>query len=259
MGLLNIFKKKSEEPVQEHLSLETLLQKAATEPAYRGAFYQQLLSDNLVVITNNTNAPEGEYTLPQNATVNIISYPDGRIPVFTSTERIFDKGVVTEEVAYMEMKGRQLFELAKGATFLLNPYSDYGKELLPEEITMMLSGKILGGAPETITIKKDTEVQIGQPAHYPTEMVQSLKELFATTPNIRAAYLGWMFNPESGEPPHYILGLDAEGDLHSVAHEAGRLAQQFLSPDEFVDFIKIDDKGGISDYFLESVEPFYKR
>lgn len=259
MGLFNIFKKKSEAPVQEHLSLEILLQKAATEPAFRGAFYKQLLSDDLVVITNNTSLPEGEYTLPQNASVNIVSYPDGRIPVFTSTERIFDKGVIKEQVAYMAMKGQQLFELAKGATFILNPYSDYGKELLPEEIARMLSGKMYGDTPETVTIKKDTEVQIGQPAHYPAEMVQALKVLFATTPTVRAAYLGWIFNPESGEPPHYIFGLDAEGDLHSVTQEAGRLAQQFLSPDEFVDFIKVDDKGGLSDYFLESVEPFYKR
>jgi hypothetical protein len=31
----------------------------------------------------------------------------------------------------MEMTGENLFDLAKGATFLLNPYSEYGKELLP--------------------------------------------------------------------------------------------------------------------------------
>ncbi len=39
-----------------------------------------------------------------------------------------NKDIVKEEVEYMQMKGKNLFDFAKGATFLLNPYSDYGKE-----------------------------------------------------------------------------------------------------------------------------------
>lgn len=39
----------------------------------------------------------------------------------------------------------------------------------------------------------------------------------------------------------------------------GLIAKQFIEEHEFVDFIKIDKKGGISDYFLNQTEPFYKR
>lgn len=35
-----------------------------------------------------------------------------------------------------------MFGLAKGATFILNPYSDYNKELIPEEIENLLNGTI---------------------------------------------------------------------------------------------------------------------
>ena len=157
------------------------------------------------------------------------------------------------------MKCENLFHLAKGATFLLNPYSDYGKELLSDEVEKMLSGNILNVNAKTITIQKETKVQIGQPTKYPTDIINSLKVLFADKPNIKAAYLGWIYNPDSGEPPHYIFGLDADGDIQSVTQEAGFTAQQFLGEDELVDFILVDNKPGVSSYFLKSVEPFYKR
>lgn len=257
MGLFDIFKKRTEQP-SEGLTLETLLKRAATEPAYRAGFYKRLLSDELFVITQNSGIPEGGQILKKDTTVNIFSFPDNKIPVFTSTQRIFDKGVIKEQVQYMMMKGENLFGLAKGATFLINPYSDYGKELLPDEVERMLNGQILTDTSKTITIQKETKVQIGQPAKYPTDIVNSLKVLFANKPNVKAAYLGWIYNPGSGEPPHYIFGLDADGDLQSVTEEAGFTAKQFLAKDEFVDFIKIDNKGGVASY-LKNTEPFYKR
>ncbi|MBK8873845.1 MAG: SseB family protein [Bacteroidetes bacterium] len=118
-------------------------------------------------------------------------FVDGKIPVFTSTERIFDKGVVKEQVEFMQMKGENLFRLAKGATFLLNPYSDYGKELLSDEVEKMLSGNILNVNAKTITIQKETKVQIGQPTKYPTDIINSLKVLFADKPKYQSS-LPWV-------------------------------------------------------------------
>lgn len=259
MGLFDFFKKKSNQQALDNITLETLLQKAATEPAYRAEFYKRLLSDELIIITKNSGIQKGSQVLLEDSKVKIVSYPDGKIPVFTSTDRIFDKDIVKEEVEYMQMKGENLFDFAKGATFLLNPYSDYGKELLPDEVERMLSGKILTDTSKTLTIEKKTKVQIGQPAKYPTDIINSLKILFATKPNLKAAYVGWIFDPESGEPPHYIFGLEADCDIENLTQEAGFTAKQFLESHEFVDFIKVDKKNGLSDYFLNSVEPFYRR
>jgi len=258
MGLFDLFKSKSKQPENTKLSLEQLLQKAPTEPAYRAEFYNRLLIDTLIVLTQNTGLPEGNQTLKQNTRVNIVSFPNNKIPLFTSKQRIFDRGIVKEKVEYMEMKGASLFELAKGATFLLNPYSDYGKELLPDEIERILNGKFLTDTLKPITIQKDVKVQIGQPAKYPTDLVNSLKILFANWHNINAAYLAWIYNPDNGEPPHYIFGLDGNGDLQTVIQEAGFTAKQFLGKDEFVDFIQIGGKGDISSY-LRLTAPFYKR
>ena len=260
MGLFDLFKKKNSQQTPENTitSLETLLQKATTEPAYRAEFYKRILSEDLIIITQNSEMPKGTKILQENTKVKIVSYADGKIPVFTSTDRIFDQSVVKDEIEYMQMKGENLFELAKGATFLLNPYSDYGKELLPEEVERILSGEILTDNSKTLIIEKKTEVQIGQPAKYPTEIINSLKILFSNKPDLKAAYLGMIFNPESGEPPHYIFGLEADGGIESLTQEAGFTVKQFLEPNEFVDFIKVDRKNSLSDYFY-SVEPFYKR
>jgi hypothetical protein len=259
MGLFDLFKKKKEPTFENENPLETVLRKAASQPAYRPEFYEKLLSEKLVVLTAKTSLPNGAQTLEQDTEVNIISLQDGKIPVFTSKEKIFDKGIIKAEVPFLEMKGEDLFNLAKGATFVLNPYSDYGKELLPNEIESMLNGTVLTGRHQKIVIEKETQVQIGQPAIYPTDMVNALKILFESKPTVKKAYLGWIFNPSSGEPPHYIFALDIEGDTQSITNEAGFTAKQFLAPEDIIDFIQIDQNGGLSDYFVEQTTPFYER
>jgi hypothetical protein len=263
MGLLDIFKKKTNQPKQDGFGneniLEKSLRKAATEPAYRAEFYKNLLSENLIVLTDKVTLPEGVQTLQENTNVNIATLPDGKIPVFTSTSKIFDKGIIKKEVPFLQMKGEDLFNLATGATFILNPYSDYGKELLPAETESLLKGTILTDHHKQITVQEETKVQIGQPANYPTEIVNSLKKLFQERPGVKAAYLGWIFNPSSGQPPHLIFALDIEGERQSITNEAGFTAQQLSQPNEIIDFIQIDNNGGLCDYFTEQTKPFYVR
>lgn len=258
MGLFDSLKKNLSGEQKYSMSLESLLQRAITEPAFRADFYKSLLTANLFVISPKSDIPDGRRTLQEGSTVNLVSLPDGNIPVFTSTERIFDNNVIQEEMQYLQMNGRDLFELAKGASFILNPYSDYGKELLSDEVEKILDGTILTESTKTMTIGKSTEVLVGQPANYPSEMISSLKKLFAERPSIKKAYLGWIHNPKSEDPPHYIFGIDADRDFQDLIPEAGFAAKQYLRSDEFVDFIKID-KGGVSDYLVKNTKPFYEK
>ncbi|WP_232517408.1 SseB family protein [Aquimarina aggregata] len=117
--------------------------RAASEIPAQKEFYQKLLWNQLFVLTDgHSDSEEGIHTLEKDTTVQFVTFEEGQIPIFTSTNRIFDKGIVKEEVAYMSLKGQDLFGIAKGSTFILNPYSDYGKELLPEEIENLLNGTI---------------------------------------------------------------------------------------------------------------------
>lgn len=240
------------------MELEELLKKAATEPAYRAEFYDRLLNSDLFVLTHGSDIPEGEHTLNEAASVSMVSFEDGKIPVFTSTERIFDKQVIDHQVDYLAMKGRDLFTTVRGATLILNPFSDFGKELLPDELERVLNGTIIFGSAQTITMEKSTEVLLGQPAIVPDEMLHSLKLLFATKSGIRAAYLGWIHDAKSNIPPHYVIGVETEGEASELIREAGFTAQQHLKPGEFVDFLTVDESDGVSGY-LRGTEPFYRR
>ncbi|MCC8408623.1 enhanced serine sensitivity protein SseB C-terminal domain-containing protein [Mucilaginibacter sp. UR6-1] len=263
MGIFDWLKTKKEvsaplEVPEPANRLEAVLQKAASEPAYRLEFYQLLLSEDLVVITQDTGLPEGSFIAEENTTISIATLSDGRVPVFTSTDRIFDKGVIRHQVPFVAMKGKDLFKMTSGAKFILNPYSDYGKELLAEEITNMLNGTVLEPVHQQITVEKETQVLIGQPASYPEKLVESLKILLATKPAVKAAFLAFIHDPSSGIEPHYIIGLDMDSADQTVNNEVGFLAQSHLGPGEIVDLILVSKDNGISSYF-RSTTPFYKR
>ena len=251
MKLFNFLKKK------EVHNFETLLQKAAENPSYQTEFSRRLLSEKLVIITNAGVATEGIQFLQEGTQVDIFSFDDGTIPIFTSTDRIFDKGVIKEQVNFLELTGRDLFSnLAVGQAFILNPYSDYGKELHPKEIASLLDGTMF--KPKQIVFEKDTPVNIGQPAKYPAEVVKSLVRLFSAKPEVEAAYIAWIHDPASDDPPHYIFAIDAKTNYTNISNEAGFLTQEVLGVSEIVDFMQISNLGGINNYFL-SITPFYKK
>lgn len=254
MGLFDFFKKQPDTPQNGMLSLEALLQKAATEPAFRGEFSKRLPDEQLIIITESS-VQQGDHTLEADTSVNILTLTDGRIPVFTSNDRIFDHGAIKEEVQIMQMKAADLFEMTRGATLVINPFSPYGKDLLPDEIVQMLDGTLR--ASKKITIQKDTQVQIGQPANYPDQLIASLQKLFAERPNVNKAYIGWLYNPESGDPPHYLFSIEVQGDFQSLFDEVGFTAEEYLEPNEVVDLVRFG-MGTLDDYF-ERIEPFYKR
>jgi hypothetical protein len=258
MGLFDRFKKKVRE-TENNVSFETLLEKAADEPAYRAEFYKRLLAEKFVVITKDRELPVGQYEAKEDTPVNISSFGDGRIPVFTSTGRIFDKGVIKQQVAFLELEAEALLKMLPGKTLILNPYSDYGMVLLPNDIEMLLDGTFFSDNIKPVEVKKHSTYKIGQPEKYPTEVARSLIELFSNRPNVYAAYLGWIQYSQTDEPPHYVFAIDSTGDWDSLIQEAGFTSKQILADEEIVDFVKINNNGGISDYFINETTPFYKK
>jgi len=116
---------------------------ASTNVSAQKDFYQKLLWHELYVLTaDQTGSEEAPQVSEETSTIRLVAFEEGQIPVFTSVNRIFDKGVVKGEVPYLAIKGQDLFEVAKGATFVLNPYSDHVKELFPPEIEMLMNGTI---------------------------------------------------------------------------------------------------------------------
>jgi len=259
MGLFDIFKKKTTDSNFPENDLEKCLIKAASDSSSRKAFYTKLLWTELIVLTEEeTSLEHGAKILEKDTNVKLVNFENGQLPVFTATNRIFDKGVIKDQVPFMAMKGQDLFNLTKGATLILNPFSDYGKELIPQEIESMLDGSIFEHTNE-LTIEKDTQIQIGQPSNYPNKLVQDLTDLFKNRQQVQAAYLAAIRMDENDTQPHLMIGIDYEGELFEISKEAGPIAENHASENGIIDFIQINKKEGLSEYFLNETIPFYKK
>ncbi|WP_051205348.1 enhanced serine sensitivity protein SseB C-terminal domain-containing protein [Salinimicrobium xinjiangense] len=257
MGLLDLFRRKRTEGNFPENELEKTLMQATTDSSKRKDFYMKLLWNDLIVLTTKHDK-EGTHVLEENTTVQFVNFEDGKIPIFTSTNRIFDKAIVKDEVPFMALKGKDLFKIARGATFILNPYSDYGKELIPNEIEKLLNGSIFNETNE-FKIEEDTQVQIGQPAEYPVALVKALKQFFREKKTVRAAYLAAVKMDKSNDQPHIMIAIDMDGDMKSITNEAGPIAEKYHQ-NQAVDFLQIEhSNNGISEYFLKETKAFYKR
>ena len=143
MKIFDIFKKKKTESTFPENELEQSLMQAASNISARKEFYQKLLWNQLYVLTGIQSASnEMVQNLEKDTTVQFVTFKGGQIPIFTSTNRIFDNGIIKENVSFISLKGQDLFGAVKGATFILNPYSNYRKELFPEEIENLMDGTI---------------------------------------------------------------------------------------------------------------------
>jgi hypothetical protein len=241
--------------------LEISLVKASTDPSHRPQFLRDLLASNIFLMTpGDTTMDVRDGVLQQGTTIAIQPWQrDGKdwLPIFSSLQ-LLRQNLKTES-AYLQLNAKDFLEFTRGAHVILNPNCDYGKEFFPEEISGLLDGSIYEPR-QTTTIKKDTRVLLGQPKEYPSEFVKALSNLFANHRNVRAAYLAHYFNPESGDPPHLLIGIDAEGESQAVLGEAGMVASDVLPPGELVDFIRITpNEAGVSQYLLRESKAFYQR
>lgn len=231
--------------------LEDLLLRSAEEEQARPLFYKQVLTSDLVLIIEKP-AQKGEE-------VNIICFPDRKIPIFSQEARIFDNNVIKESLNTLTVPAREIFQQAKGATFILNPYSESGKEFIPEEIEAMLSGRIFQQYQGEYALPEDENITIVEPKAYPKELTNALSELFADHSEVKAAYLSWMYQ-DAVDSGHYLVALDLEGgdgEYRELIQTAGFVAQQFLKDDEIIDFTSLDAAESIENHFRNQGKPFY--
>lgn len=243
------------EPVND---LEKSLMNAATNPSSRPQFYRDILESDIYVI----NHPDDKVNIQNNVLqagtkLNIQSYErDGQVwlPIFTSLQRLEE--YIHSTANYLQLRGRDFFEITRGAHVMLNPSFSYGKEFLPQEIEQMLDGSIFQPA-KTYTAQKDTQVLIGQPAVYPTNLVKALSAYFATNPLVNKAYLALMSNPEE-EKPHLLIAIEGKGDWQKIVGDAGVIASETIGKGEVIDFMPINNSS-LSKTVMRQSKPFYER
>jgi SseB protein C-terminal domain/SseB protein N-terminal domain len=240
-------------------ALESALMHAAKDAAARPEFYRLLLESDLLVlgrVARATPGTDGPTVLPGDSLQIVSAEINGRTshPVFSSTTRL--QTYIREQQNFLTLKGRALFEATPGASFVLNPGSDYGKELPPTEIMRLLDPKAT--APERVTLQKATSVRIGQPAVYPHALVDALKEAFAARDDVVAAYLIQI--AYEGQPSHPLIGIETTSAWDAFSMAVGQIAAA-SAPGLVFDLAPIDRSGPqatLNSALLETT-PFYQR
>ena len=179
--------------------LEKALLRAVKEPHAAPEFYRLLLSSDLLVlgsVEGHETASEA-FSIEPGSKVSLVTglKDDARyLPVFSSLARMQE--YVKEESKYLRVNGRELLDMTRGGPVILNPASEYGKELTAEQVRQLLDGP--GGKSRTI---------VGE-AVYPADLVRLLAKLFTTRPEIET---GWMIQvafADRPQEPHPLIGIE---------------------------------------------------
>lgn len=107
------------------------------------------------------------------------------MPFFS--DRAQSEAAAGGNVLSMAMPGRDLFELTRGATLMLNPNLD-GVTLYPPEITALLEGRALGFFRKDV-VAESTKVLTGRPSISTATLNGMLRSLFEREATVRSAFL----------------------------------------------------------------------
>lgn len=188
-------------------------------------------------------------------------HPDGfdALPFFTSESRaVVAAGKSARIVTFT---GRELLEITRGATLMLNP-NDGGAVLYPEEIESLLTHGTI------VKLKKDPWIGgplwFGSPDRPPSWLIPVLIRTLERQSSVMWAYL-IQTAPEAN--PEAISLLIVLGVAPSQAERAARACLTSMQPeiqrslpDVAIDLTMFDPDQALPDFVVGSgVKPFYQR
>lgn len=104
-----------------------------------------------------------------------------------------------------------------------------------------------------VTVKKDTEVLLGDPSVYPEAMVKAIKTRARKIKEISAIWLKLMIRDREKS---YLLVVDFKGDRQQIFSAVAEAAKPFLPSGMYIDMVPYDQDFGRS---AATGAPFYKR
>jgi len=234
--------------------LERALVKAVKVPASAPDFYRLLLESDLLVLgtVEGKEAATEAFTLAPGGNLNLVTgLKDGQryLPVFSSVLRMQD--YVKQESKYLSINGRALLDLTRGAPVVLNPASEYGKELTAEQVGQLLGPSHPASPRRTV---------VGE-VEYPVPLVEALTRVFAANPLVEAARMIQVTFTDRAKEPHPLVGIEAGPsiDFRSLVDAIQREAEH-AAPGTVFDIHRIDraTPNGATEALLQA-EPFYVR
>jgi hypothetical protein len=164
----------------------------------RKAFERFILDETLYVATPEAPAEES-VTVSQGESIRLLNVllDDGRqaAAVFTAPQRVAE---AFGEVGAIGIQGRILFEMIRATPAVLNPGQTYGVVWEPDTMAAML------GLPAERLLTKETKITLGVPADPPMELIERLRTVFTTVPEVKVAWLALAAWTETGTQSWYL-------------------------------------------------------
>ena len=232
--------------------LEKALVAAVKTPSSAPEFYRLLLESDLLVMgaAEGREEAQAQFSLEPGTNLKLVTgVKDGNpyLPVFSSLARMQE--FVQQETKYLSINGRALLELTRGGPIILNPASQYGKELSPLEVHQLLGGP---------TAPSEKHIITGE-APYPMPLVQALTSVFAARPDIETAWMIQVTFADRANQPHPLVGIETAGDWPSLV-QAIQAAAEAHVPDTLFDIQRVDRRNpaGMTSALIQAA-PFYVR
>jgi hypothetical protein len=232
--------------------LEKALVEAVKNPSAAPDFYRLLLEADLLVLGSaegQEDAQESFALAPGSQLKLVTGLKNGGpyLPVFSSLARMQE--FLTQESKYLSVNGRALLELTRGGPIILNPASQYGKELSPLEVKQLLDGPASQGQSRIVT---------GE-AEYPMALVEALTPVLAARPDIETAWMIQVTFADRAGEPHPLVGIETAGDWPSLMQVIQAAAETSV-PGMVFDIQRVDRRNptGMTSALVQAA-PFYQR
>lgn len=261
-----LFKRAAKDAPRNRLE-ETLLL-AMRDPSARSAFYRELLESEVFVVGETKGDFEDLGAGYRRAgpgthlSVTMLDGGQGRrlVGFFSSLARLQESFKPRAQANFVRINARILFEALPGETFVLNPRSSVGKEFPPDEVRALLNGSIF--QPQGVRLAAGQSFYIGDPKERPQALLDALSQYFRKTGIVEKAYLAQIHVPDSGQPPHVIVGIVFCGgvpkDVPGSLPDLGAVVAGSIEKDQVVDFTVVTSDQ-ISQYLVNQTSPFFTK
>lgn len=228
---------------------------AIAEEIAMNAFMLAVMNTDGAGIENNN---DGTATIKKDTVLSFEFLADGKgrtfLPVFTDWDELRkwdkykDSFVQTLVLSFDDMSA-----ITAGKNGIaVNPFSDNYVISAENVLSMKRHKEVLTKGFSEEVVKKDTKVQIGDPADYPAEMAEAIRRYAEKNKGIRAIWLKLMI--KEGEKS-YLLIVDAD-DAPACFNGIGEAANPYIGKGMFLDMVPYNSEFGRK---AAAGKPFYKR
>lgn len=228
------------------------------------AFFNELRKATYVTAAVFDKAPEqrpdGKYTIAPDTKINfrLLTNKNGDkyFPAFTDVTELkkFPDSQQTQAVTvtfndYVRFLANDSMGMCG---IVINPFTQ--NIIIPKEIIQQIAHAKMTTTVKEMKIDKPTNIQLGQPNKYPTEMVEKIKTVLANKKNVKGAFLQLM---RMNEEFSFLLIVEFDkGEDKAVYEEIAKASVPYLKG---IHLQMIPRESELGKKATENLAPFYIR